>query len=235
MKPTQLGLLVPVYHVHNLYSTLNCTSVTCSDLPSLTNGDIDYGGGSTNSRSVDTVATYTCDTGYTLTGGSTRTCVSGGWSGSAPTCQSKWNGLCTVYLLSVSSPIQLTALTYPHWPMGWLCTVLDPLTTDLSSLVLCTPVTLATLSLEVPPGSVRMVGNGLDQFQFVDVSSVVQFVFVSILCIHVYEDVWSKFWMWSNIVMLCITPYTCSDRTYHHLSWPNKSVQWNDRLQYGDC
>ncbi len=67
--------------------------------------------------------------------------------------------------------------------------MLNPLTTDLSSLVLCTPVTLTTLSLEVLPGSVRMVGNGLDQFQFVDVSSVVQFVFVSILCIHVYEDV----------------------------------------------
>ena len=64
--------------------------ITCSDLPSLTNGIINYsGGGSTNSRPVDTVATYTCDTGYTLNGGSTRTCGSGVWSGLAPTCQRK--------------------------------------------------------------------------------------------------------------------------------------------------
>ena len=95
--------------------------VTCSDLPSLTNGDIDYGGaGSTNSRQVDTMATYTCDTGYTLNGVTTRTCGSDGvWSGSGnglpPNCQRTYNyGLCTVCLLTVSSPIQLTALTYPH-------------------------------------------------------------------------------------------------------------------------
>ncbi|XP_064386393.1 CUB and sushi domain-containing protein 3-like [Halichondria panicea] len=67
--------------------------LTCSDLPSLTNGDIDYGGaGSTNSRQVDTMATYTCDTGYTLNGVTTRTCGSDGvWSGSGnglpPNCQ----------------------------------------------------------------------------------------------------------------------------------------------------
>ena len=88
--------------------------VICSDLPSLENGDIDYGGGgSTNSRPVNTVATYTCNPGYTLNGGTTRTCGSDGvWSGPAIDCQRKWNGLCTVCLLSVSSPIQLTALTY---------------------------------------------------------------------------------------------------------------------------
>ena len=130
--------------------------VICSDLPSLTNGDIDYGGaGSTNSRPVDTVATYTGDTGYTLNGDTTRTCGSDGvWSGLASTCQGKRNGLCTVCLLSVSSPIQLTALTY-HWPTeGLITALLDPLITDLSSLAPYTPVTLATLSLEVPPGSV---------------------------------------------------------------------------------
>ncbi len=92
--------------------------ITCSDLPSLTNGNIDYGGaGSPDSRPVNTVATYTCVTGYTVNGDSTRTCGSDGvWSGQGSNCQSKWNGLCTVCLLSVhvSSPIQLTALTYPH-------------------------------------------------------------------------------------------------------------------------
>ena len=92
--------------------------ITCSDLPSLANGDIDYGGGGfPDSRQVDTVATYTCNPGYTLNGisSTTRTCGSDEvWSGFAPTCERKWNGLCTVCLLSVSSPIQLTALTYHH-------------------------------------------------------------------------------------------------------------------------
>ncbi len=88
--------------------------ITCFDLPLTANGDIDYGGAG-SPRPVNTVATYTCVTGYTLSGGSTRTCGSdGAWSGFAPVCQRKWNGLCTVCLLSVSSPIQLTALTYPH-------------------------------------------------------------------------------------------------------------------------
>ncbi|XP_064386154.1 uncharacterized protein LOC135334773 isoform X2 [Halichondria panicea] len=66
-----------------------CQLIICSDLPSLTNGNIDYGGaGSTNSRPVDTVATYTCNPGYTLNGGTTRTCGSDGvWSEPAPMCQ----------------------------------------------------------------------------------------------------------------------------------------------------
>ncbi len=68
--------------------------ITCFDLTLLANGDIDYGGaGSPSSRPVNTVATYTCVTGYTLNGGSTRTCGSDGvWSGFAPVCQRKWNG-----------------------------------------------------------------------------------------------------------------------------------------------
>ena len=72
--------------------------VTCSDLPSLTNGNIDYGGaGSNNSRPVNTVATYTCNPGYTIGGGTTRTCRSGihrVWTGFAPVCLCKWNELC---------------------------------------------------------------------------------------------------------------------------------------------
>ncbi|XP_064386375.1 sushi, von Willebrand factor type A, EGF and pentraxin domain-containing protein 1-like isoform X2 [Halichondria panicea] len=66
-----------------------CQMITCFDLPSLTNGIINYGGaGSPGSRPVDTVATYTCNPGYTLNGDTTRTCGSDGlWSGSAPVCQ----------------------------------------------------------------------------------------------------------------------------------------------------
>ncbi len=55
--------------------------------------------------------------------------------------------------------------------------MLDPLATDLSALVLHTPATLATLSLEVlslevQPGSVRVEGDGLGHVQLVSVSSV---------------------------------------------------------------
>ncbi len=61
----------------------------CSDLPLLTNGMIYYSEGSPANRPVDTMATYSCVTGYTLNGGTTRTCGSDGvWSGSAPTCES---------------------------------------------------------------------------------------------------------------------------------------------------
>ncbi len=68
--------------------------IACSDLPSLVNGNIDYSGAeSPGSRPVDTVATYTCNSGYTLNGSSTRTCRSDGndivWSRSAPICQRK--------------------------------------------------------------------------------------------------------------------------------------------------
>ena len=88
----------------------------CSDLPSLTNGNIDYGGaGSPDSRPVDTVATYTCNPGYTLNGGTNRTCGSDGvWSGSALTCQREWNKVCTVYLLNVCSLFQDLVLIYHH-------------------------------------------------------------------------------------------------------------------------
>ncbi len=67
----------------------------CFDLPLLTNGMISYfGTGSSNNRPVGTMATYTCDTGYTLNGGTTRICESNGmWSGSAPVCQRKWMGM----------------------------------------------------------------------------------------------------------------------------------------------
>ncbi len=65
---------------------------TCSDLIPLSNGMIGYNMGTASLRQVGTVATYTCNPGYTLNGGSTRTCVTGGiWNGSAPICQRKWN------------------------------------------------------------------------------------------------------------------------------------------------
>ena len=67
---------------------LSVSAVTCSDLIPPPAGVITYSGGSPDNRPVGTVATYGCDPGFTLNGGSTRTCQSDGtWSGPAPTCQ----------------------------------------------------------------------------------------------------------------------------------------------------
>ncbi|XP_064386681.1 sushi, von Willebrand factor type A, EGF and pentraxin domain-containing protein 1-like [Halichondria panicea] len=61
---------------------------TCSDLTNPTRGMTAYNMGTASPRPVDTVATYTCATGYTLNGVTTRTCGSDGvWSGSSPVCQ----------------------------------------------------------------------------------------------------------------------------------------------------
>ena len=62
-------------------------AVVCGTLNQPTNGDVNLTGTTLGQR-----ATYTCDTGYNLVGGSTRMCqATGVWSGSAPTCQSKSN------------------------------------------------------------------------------------------------------------------------------------------------
>ena len=61
------------------YPTVVCLSL------SLTNGMISY---SDPPHGLGSVANHSCDTGYTLNGGSTRTCQSGGtWSGSNSTCE----------------------------------------------------------------------------------------------------------------------------------------------------
>ncbi len=61
-------------------------SVTCNDMVFL-NGMIVYNS-STILRLVGTVASLTCNTGYTLSGASTRTCqFDGQWSLSMPFCE----------------------------------------------------------------------------------------------------------------------------------------------------
>ena len=64
-------------------------TANCPDLPSLTNGMIMYSpAGSNDNRPFLASAVHSCNTGYTLIGGTTRKCVNGGsWDGSAPTCQ----------------------------------------------------------------------------------------------------------------------------------------------------
>ncbi len=80
---------------YKVNTTINCVffavrTTTCSDLSVPTNGMIAYDTGSMDARPVNTVATYTCNTGYMLTGDMTRNCGAGGmWSGTDPTCTRK--------------------------------------------------------------------------------------------------------------------------------------------------
>ena len=71
----------------NLLS-LSIYTATCTDLP-LTNGVITYSP-TGSPRLQETTATHNCDTGYELSGGTVRTCLSNrAWSGGIITCPSK--------------------------------------------------------------------------------------------------------------------------------------------------
>ena len=57
--------------------------MNCPGLFTPTNGAVAY-----TSPRVGYIAKYTCSTGYTLEGSSSRTCLAGGyWSGQQTTCQ----------------------------------------------------------------------------------------------------------------------------------------------------
>ena len=67
-----------------LYHHSFLTDMNCSTLTDPANGQVSYTAGITFGQT----ATYSCNAGYNLVGGSTRIChATGVWSGSAPTCQ----------------------------------------------------------------------------------------------------------------------------------------------------
>lgn len=60
-------------------------AVDCGPLDNPTNGNV-----AVTQTEFAGVATYSCITGYVLSGGNTRTCLAlGMWSGTAPTCRGK--------------------------------------------------------------------------------------------------------------------------------------------------
>ena len=61
------------------------TVVDCGLMDNPGNGVVSF-----TATTYNSVATYSCNTGYTLTGDDTRTCQSSSlWSGSEPTCTGK--------------------------------------------------------------------------------------------------------------------------------------------------
>ena len=60
--------------------------IDCGVLGDPTNGEVLL-----SSTTFNSAATYSCNTGYTLTGDDMRTCLQTGlWSGSEPMCTGKW-------------------------------------------------------------------------------------------------------------------------------------------------
>ncbi len=71
-------------------------AITCQGLPDPTSGTVSYGGVEVNRDGLyafNVVASYSCDTGFTVIGGLTRTCTGDGSSvvgvfdDLAPTCE----------------------------------------------------------------------------------------------------------------------------------------------------
>ncbi len=96
-------MLVPL-HLNGCFTFLDTVNTgptepptTCPGLTVPANGMISYNMGTASPRPVNTVATYTCDTGFTIDGGTVQVCViEGRWNGLAPTCQRKFCNSCTV-------------------------------------------------------------------------------------------------------------------------------------------
>ncbi len=86
---------VSAYVALNQYGLIYCVftiSGPCFDLPPLMNGGIIYNGGLADSRPINTVAFFTCDNGYTLTGGSFKACQNDStWDRTTPTCQGEFS------------------------------------------------------------------------------------------------------------------------------------------------
>ena len=96
-------------HTHSTNHSHYLTGSACPDFTALHNGVISYNTVSANGyRRVTTVATHTCNTGFTLTHStSMRTCSASGWDGTAPTC----TGIIDCYINCGS--LSQTDLLYP--------------------------------------------------------------------------------------------------------------------------
>ncbi len=81
----------------------------CDHLPPLSNGNISYSFNGYPLRPYGTVATHTCNQGYTLSGDENRTCNNSEWLGTMPTCIGMVH-CCIIYII-----INLELL-YSHWP-----------------------------------------------------------------------------------------------------------------------
>ena len=80
-------VLVQYHHLISLILKFIVHTVTCQALTKVDNGDVKCSLGDDGIYSFEDTCTFTCNSGYTLTGSGTRTCQSdGSWSGSDGAC-----------------------------------------------------------------------------------------------------------------------------------------------------
>ena len=70
----------------------------CGGLSNITDGMLSYNPQGQDQTLLGATVSYTCNTGYTLSGGNMRTCqTNGNWSGAEPTCDGKYSVLHNKY------------------------------------------------------------------------------------------------------------------------------------------
>ena len=84
-------------------------TVSCGSLDDPINGRV-----TTTGTTLSNTATYTCNTGYTRSGGQTRTCqASGDWSGSEPVCNREYDHQYQIQIYFCCLAVNCGSLTDP--------------------------------------------------------------------------------------------------------------------------
>ncbi len=106
--------------------TTFAVAVICPDLPVPTNGAPFVYSDTTIPRAEGSTATYTCNTGYQVTGLMMRTCTVSGWStGDDPVCTGEGDECICANSVLIVRPSQPPVLSSPS-PMEWSATVQLP-------------------------------------------------------------------------------------------------------------
>ena len=84
ISPICEGIIIIIGNIHELWlcSCISATAITCPPLSKPTNGSVSYSNvpGQSNTYAFNVMATYSCDTGFSLVDNNTRTCTGDGSS-----------------------------------------------------------------------------------------------------------------------------------------------------------
>ena len=103
-------------HIHVYICVLPLTAMNCDNLTDPNNGQVNHTAGTT----LGQTATYSCNTGYNLVGGSIRICLATGWSRSAPTCQGmlfmhgQWGKQLVNFSICSCKPVSILYIYHVH-------------------------------------------------------------------------------------------------------------------------